>query len=200
MANLLRAPRSDIPERITHPISTKDRTAVDWALSKVRDGTLSIDGEGRIWRHEIMTRVGPRPCAKRRAENVNGNGYLRLTLQIPGSGLVQTMAHRVVWESLHGPIPDGLQINHKDLNKQNNHPSNLELATGTENIRHSHANGRNLPWSHVDRQTGLWRGRPLVTPEQIAEIRNSRTSGMLYREIANLFGLSIAYIHRVCTK
>ena len=110
------------------------------------------------------------------------------------------MAHRVVWESIHGPIPEGLQINHKDLDKQNNRPSNLELVTGTENVQHAQANGCNLGWSQVDRHTGLWRGKPLVTPERETEVRASRASGMLYRDIADLYGISISHIHRICTK
>lgn len=182
------------------PFPIKDRTAIEWALAKLRDGTLSIDADGCIWRHSILTRWGHRPCVKRRAENVGGKGYLRLTLQIPGNGQVQAMAHRVVWESIHGPIPEGLQINHKDLDKQNNRPSNLELVTGTENVQHAQANGCNRGWSQVDRHTALWRGKPLVTPERKAEVRASRASGMMYRDIADVYGISISHIHRICTK
>ena len=183
---------------LTAPYPTKDRTAIEWALSKVQEGTLSIDSEGRIWRHSILTKWGHKPCTTRRAENVGGKGYLRLTLQIPGVGLVQTMAHRVVWEFLHGPIPAGLQINHKDLDKRNNRPSNLEVVTGTENVQHAQAHGCNLGWSQVDRYTGLWRGKPLVTPEQVVEIKTARSMGMIYRDIADKFGLSISHAHRIC--
>ena len=45
--------------------------------------------------------------------------------------------HRVVWEAFNGPIQGRLEINHKDLNRANNHLSNLELATHQQNIQHA---------------------------------------------------------------
>ena len=48
--------------------------------------------------------------------------------------------HRLVVESFIGPIPDGLEVNHKDLNKHNNNVSNLEIVTRRQNIIHFHAN------------------------------------------------------------
>lgn len=46
--------------------------------------------------------------------------------------------HRMVVEAFIGPIPDGMQVNHKDGNKQNNHLDNLEVCTGSENQIHRH--------------------------------------------------------------
>lgn len=176
------------------------REAMDRALQLLRDGVLSIDDEGRVWRHAMVVRGSVRQISPRRAENTGGKGYLRVTMHTPGEGLSQTMAHRLVWESVNGTIPDGMQINHKDLNKQNNRLSNLELVTGAENIRHSYANGRAAPWSKVDRRTASWRGQPMVSPETTAEIRAARVAGMIYREIAQRFGVSIAHACRLCTK
>jgi len=48
--------------------------------------------------------------------------------------------HRLVVESFIGPIPDGLEVNHKDLNKHNNNVDNLEIVTRKQNIIHFHAN------------------------------------------------------------
>lgn len=50
-------------------------------------------------------------------------------------------AHRLVWETIHGPIPDGLTINHRDGVKTNNRPDNLELATPSEQVEHAYAIG-----------------------------------------------------------
>lgn len=42
-------------------------------------------------------------------------------------------AHRVVWEAAHGPIPQGMQIDHLDANAGNNALSNLDLVTPQQN-------------------------------------------------------------------
>jgi hypothetical protein len=41
--------------------------------------------------------------------------------------------HRMVWKLLKGDLPKGTIVVHKDGNKQNNHPHNLELSYAPEN-------------------------------------------------------------------
>lgn len=67
--------------------------------------------------------------------------------------------HRLVWEAFVGPIPEGMQINHKDENKTNNSLKNLEIVTpkqnanfGTRNIRG--ARSRMKPIAKIDIATG----------------------------------------------
>lgn len=176
------------------------REACDRALALLASGVLSIDADGRIWRHAINVRGRDVAIIPRRAENVGGKGYLRLTLQIPGVGLVQTMAHRVVWEATNGPIPDGLQINHKDLSKTNNRLDNLEVVTGSENMRHAYVGGRALPWSHARERGGLYFGRPIITMEQAKQMVDLRQGGALFREIAARFGVSTTHAHNLVMK
>jgi len=47
--------------------------------------------------------------------------------------------HRVVWEAFNGPIPDRLEVNHKNLDRADNRLENLELLTHRENVNHAHA-------------------------------------------------------------
>ena len=43
-------------------------------------------------------------------------------------------AHRIVWMlKNNSEIPEGLQIDHIDRNRQNNHPSNLRVVTPSQN-------------------------------------------------------------------
>lgn len=43
-------------------------------------------------------------------------------------------AHRLAWESVNGPIPDGMQIDHVCRNRRCINPAHLELVTRKENI------------------------------------------------------------------
>ena len=43
--------------------------------------------------------------------------------------------HCIVWENYNGKIPLGMQIHHKDFNKENNEIANLQLVTPLEHKR-----------------------------------------------------------------
>lgn len=45
--------------------------------------------------------------------------------------------HRCLWESFNGPIQGRLEINHKNLNRQDNRLENLEIVTHQQNIQHA---------------------------------------------------------------
>lgn len=59
-------------------------------------------------------------------------GYCHVHLR-PKTGRV----HRLVWEAFMGKIPDNMEVNHKDGNKQNNRIENLEIVYTRENQSHS---------------------------------------------------------------
>jgi hypothetical protein len=160
----------------------------------LRQGYLKIDADGCLWRCAIYTHGKWKPVVPRRAENVGGKGYLRLTLQMSSGKTASAMAHRIVWEWLNGPIPAGQQINHKDLNKQNNSPANLEVVTPSGNIRHSYDNGRPKPWHN----TVEWRGKPRITEPQKVEIRKLRERGLTLKEIGKQFNLGTTHVNRIC--
>ncbi len=107
------------------------------------------------------------------------------------------MAHNLVWEVCVGPIPDGKEVNHKDLRTSNNRLLNLELLTKSGNIQHSYDNGRTKPWSHA----AEWRpGRFTLTADQIAAILARRAEGAKFIEIKAEFGISISHAHRLCSR
>jgi hypothetical protein len=172
--------------------------ALEFALSYVAAGLLRVEPDGSVWRVAELRRGRVVAVEPRRAETVGGKGYFRIVLGVPGKARnCSVAAHRLVYSALVGAIPDGLQINHRDLNKQNNRPDNLEVVTGSENIIHSYANGRTPSWSVTRANGGAWRGKPLKTDAEVASMRALRASGALLRDIASRFGISTSQAHRL---
>lgn len=82
-------------------------------------------------------------------------------------------------------IPENLFINHIDGNKCNNHFSNLELVTQSENIQHAYRTGLNNNIAENHLYTNL-------TNEQVAQFRREfKAKEKTVKDIANEAGLSI---------
>lgn len=67
------------------------------------------------------------------------NGYRRVKYE--GKRLNH---HVLIWEHFHGPVPEGMEIDHIDRNRENNAPTNLRLVTVAENRRNrgTHSNNK----------------------------------------------------------
>lgn len=166
------------------------------ALSMLSDGRFTIDEDGGIWRCACFRFKKWVSINPRRAENLGGKGYLRLTMQIDGK-LHSVQAARVIWIHLNGPIPYGLQINHKDKNKKNNRIENLEVVTNQENMDHAWLHGKNKPWCNGG--AGFWRGKKLLDAEAKLAIQTLRKEGLILREISKMTGVSMTHISRICS-
>jgi hypothetical protein len=100
----------------------------------------------------------------------------------------RVIAHRLVYTTLVGPIPDGLCINHKNGVKTDNRLANLEVMTLSENLRHSfRVLGRKAPNYP---SPGEKNGSAKLTPEKVREIRRLCASGVYQYEVAELFGVT----------
>lgn len=93
--------------------------------------------------------------------------------------------HRMVALAFIGPCPEGMQVNHKDGNKENNRPGNLEYVTCKENVRHSWANGLH---KNDDRKGESQRSSKL-TDAIVTEVRR-RYPGESLEELATKFGVT----------
>lgn len=82
---------------------------------------------GLTWKGDAAHRHCKTPLLK---------GYAQIPLCKDGK-YTRRAVHRCVWEAFVGPIPDNLQVNHKDLNRSNNALDNLELVTRQQNMKHA---------------------------------------------------------------
>lgn len=69
-------------------------------------------------------------------------GYPTVFLSIPNTGKTKGFrVHRLVVEYFYKGFNSKLHVDHLDMNKENNHISNLEMVTNAENLRRSHSYG-----------------------------------------------------------
>ena len=74
-----------------------------------------------------------------------GYGVIQL-----GRGRGTAKAHRVVYEALVGPIPEGMTLDHLCFNPACVNPAHLDPCSREENTRRQIAAGRTNPWGHKE--------------------------------------------------
>lgn len=163
------------------------------ALRLLEDGFFSVDSSGEIWRNKSRTRTGREyAIAPIKANHLKADGYSVVRFGLEGRDY-SVLAHRVVWMSAHGAIPDGYEINHKNGKRSDNRLANLELTTPSENTLHSY------------RELGRWRakgelnGRSKLTADRVIEIRHRVAAGLSQRAASREFGVSRPVIKNIIT-
>lgn len=115
--------------------------------------------------------------------------------------------HSLVAGSFIGPRPKGLEINHRDGVKLNNHPVNLEYVTRQDNQRHAGLiglmpsgirNGRYTKPESTPR--GSSHGMSHLTEDQVKEIRLLDRSKWTLSMIAERYEVGITTAHNVLVR
>lgn len=141
----------------------------DYSVSNY--GRIRID----VARHNIWE-------GKEISQSPDRDGYMQCSLQ-GDSGKVLGRVHRLVCSTFLGPIPHGLEVNHKDGDPSNNRLVNLEVVTKAENIQHSIA-------VLGSTRTGERNGGAKLTEAEVLTIRERANNGAAYQSIANEFGIT----------
>lgn len=150
----------------------------------VQQGVLEVREDGTIWRLARRTNSGrkkPHPAV--RVDVASGNGYRMVSFSLWGKAFLIS-AHRAVYGTLVGKIPEGLDVNHKDGDKHNNLPANLELLTRSGNHKHAFQNGLREP------------SIPEIVSGLSQRAKELRAKGMTFSKIAEELGCSQTTAYR----
>lgn len=131
--------------------SLKEQRTVS-GRAKYRTRTFAHDVNGRIRTH--VRKTGPDDCWQWEGPRTT-NGYGKWNK----NGRIR-MAHRVIYELLVGPVPEGLELDHLCRNKLCVNPRHLEPVTRTENARRGICGV--LRTLKAAMQTYCKRGHPLI--------------------------------------
>ena len=129
----------------------------------IYDNDYDISNYGRV-KHKLKNKY------RIISGSIHSDGYIYVTLH--GK---QFPLHRLVGNLFHADtFSEGLVINHKDGNKQNNFETNLEWVTQSDNVKHSYEN--NLQ----PKQVNTYKGK--FTQEQRNTIKEQWDSGNYSRK------------------
>ena len=104
----------------------------EWKWIEGYEGIYKVSNYGRVANSKGL-----------REQFSNRNGYYQIILCKEGN-VKNYSVHQLVAKAFCDGYEEGLVVNHKDLNKTNNHYSNLEWITPKENSIHYHQNKNKL--------------------------------------------------------
>jgi len=138
---------------------------------------FEVSNDGRI--------RGPRGARK---AWVNENGYVMIGFACGPRRTKHFRVHVLVAAAFIGPKPIGMDINHKDGNKQNNRVENLEYMTRSENCKHGFRLG--LSYTPFREFKGVNHPNSKIQDSDVRTIREEYAKGTSRRDLATRFGLS----------
>ena len=103
--------------------------------------------------------------------------------------------HRLVAAAFIGTCPEGLEVNHKDGDKANNHVDNLEYVTHSKNIKHAYKIGL------LKARTGEDNNLAKLTEMEVKLIRELYDTGEYSQKLlAEVFEVNRTTINKIINK
>ncbi len=152
--------------------------------SLLHDPRYDVRPDGTVWKLYLGSGRPwvKNPHWKQTGLSPNSNGYY--VLGYGGRKGKTIYVHHVVFRKFHGPIPEGMEVDHVNRDKQDNRPENLRLAT------------RGMNHANCDRyEKGP--GGVVLTDEQRDEIQEETRKGASISALARRFSVSRDTISKV---
>lgn len=126
-------------ENIYDDMSNSDEI---WREIPNTDGYYEVSNLGRVrsWRNNRFGRMENPRIMKLGNHNGGRSGYYKITMSFKGKGVKQSLVHRLVAQAFIPNPENKPEVNHLDGNGRNNHVSNLEWCTRSENAQHMQDN------------------------------------------------------------
>jgi hypothetical protein len=130
----------------------------------------------------------------------DASGYGRI--HVGGSG---RLAHRVAWNLVNGPVPDGKGVLHHCDNpacvraESDPKASHTYVGTQANNMQDCARRGRHKHQRHPELARGVANGRSKLDEAAIHEIRRARASGETRAAVAARFGITPQNVTHIVT-
>lgn len=141
-----------------------------------------IDSQGNVWSVKTGKFMKPQKT----------KDYLRIRLVGDDGSRKCYSVHLLVMEAFNPKPKEGLEVNHKDGNKENNSIDNLEWVTHSGNMKHAYVSGLQIPVN------GESHGKSKLTEALVISIRTEyQTGSYTQKDLAQRFGVNKSTISRV---
>lgn len=104
------------------------------------EGSYQVSNTGLVRSLDRLNYIGRSLTGKTLAAGLNAEGYEQVNLY-KDNMTFSRYVHRLVAEAFIAPVEGKHTVNHKDMDKSNNHTSNLEWASARDQLIHAIANG-----------------------------------------------------------
>jgi hypothetical protein len=176
------------------PLRPHQQAALDLLRRSIGTGDVRLDGEtwsqyrgSRYWVSDQARVYSTIRAGRLLKQTLTPQGYPYVSLMI-GDVPVKTTVHRMVAELF---VPGaGMTVNHKDGDKTNNLPRNLEWCSFSENNAHARDHGlvRNFGSDHYAAK---------LNEATVKAVREMVASGFLHREAAVAFGITRKHVTKI---
>lgn len=167
-----------------------ENTLEIWSSIEGLESSFEVSNQGRV---RSLSRVIT--CKNNKTLSIKGqiiklnhvNGYYDVKLKKK-----HYLIHRLVAKAFINNPENKPQVNHIDSDKSNNHCSNLEWNTSTENIAHSMKQG-----THPKGESS---GTSKLTEKDIPEIFELRIKGLSYEKIARIYSIDQSLVPKILNR